>query len=270
ADQTTLTRRLTDEAVAFIEANRSRPFFLYFPHPMPHVPLFASPEYAGRSPRGVYGDVVEEIDGSVGRIVEALRAQGLAQRTLVFFTSDNGPWLLMGERGGSAGPLREGKGSTWEGGVRVPGIAWWPGRVPAGVVSQELSGTLDLFTTALALAGVPLPQDRFIDGVDLSPVLFGEGASPRDTHVYYRDTQLYALRKGWWKAHFRSRSGYGPDPVVTHDPPALYHLGRDPGEQHDVGAQFPEVLADLEREAERHLATVVPVESNLEAVIGGR
>ena len=267
AEQTTLTRRYTEAAVEFIRANRAQPFFLFLSHTMPHVPLFASEDFAGRSPRGIYGDVVEELDASTGRILETLRAEGLAERTLVFFTSDNGPWLLMKEQGGSAGELREGKGSTWEGGVRVPGIAWWPGRVPAGVVSQELSGTLDLFATGLALAGVPLPQDRPIDGVDLSPILLGSGAGLRDRHFYYRGAQLFAVRKGWWKAHFKSRSGYGPDAVVTHDPPALYHLGRDPGELFDVAARHPEVIAELVREAERHLATVEPVESNLDAVI---
>jgi arylsulfatase A-like enzyme len=267
AQQATLTARYTDEAIAFIEANRARPFFLLLPYTMPHVPLFASPAFAGKSPRGLYGDVVEEIDDSVGRLLAMLRDTGLAERTMVFFTSDNGPWLLMNELGGSAGPLREGKGSTWEGGVREPAIAWWPGRIPAGVTSHELSGTMDLFVTGLALAGVPLPSDRAIDGFDMSPFLFGDGASRRDVHFYYRGAQLFAVRLGWWKAHFKTRSGYGPDPVAVHDPPLLYHLGRDPGEQRDVAAAHPEVLADIAREVERHLATLLPVENNLDAVV---
>jgi arylsulfatase A len=267
AEQTTLTLRYTEAAIEFIRANKSRPFFLYLPHTMPHVPLFASADFEGKSARGIYGDVVEELDASVGRILETLRQEGVAEKTLVFFTSDNGPWLLMKQQGGSAGPLREGKGSTWEGGVREPAIAWWPGRIAPGVVSQELSGTMDLFATGLALAGVPPPQDRVIDGVDMSPILFGGGESRRDTHFYYRGEQLFAARKGWWKAHFKSRSGYGPDPVVTHDPPALYHLGRDPGEQFDVAEDFPEVLADIAGEVERHRATLTPVETNLDALI---
>jgi arylsulfatase A-like enzyme len=265
AEQTTLTRRYTEAAVEFIEANRARPFFLYLAHTMPHVPLFASEGFAGKSPRGIYGDVVEELDWSVGRILTTLREQGLADRTLVFFTSDNGPWLLMKEQGGSAGLLREGKGSTWEGGVREPAIAWWPGRIAPGVVSDALSGTMDLFVTGLTLAGVPVPNDRVIDGVDMTPILFGQGPSRRDRHFYYRGAQLYAVREGWWKAHFTTRSGYGPDQAETHDPPALYDLGRDPGEQFDVGEQHPDVIARLVRLAEQHRATLVAAESNLDA-----
>jgi arylsulfatase A-like enzyme len=267
AQQATLTKRYTEAAVDFIKANRERPFFLYFAHTMPHVPLFASPDFKGKSARGIYGDVVEELDWSVGRILATLREQGLAERTLVFFTSDNGPWLRMKEQGGSAGLLREGKGSTWEGGMREPAIAWWPGRVAAGVVSQELSATMDLFVTGLTLAGVPIPTDRVIDGVDLAPVLFDGGASRRDVHFFYRGAQLYALRKGWWKAHWKTRSGYGPDEAETHEPPALYHLGLDPGEQFDVAKDHPEVIAELEREAGRHRATLAPVETNLDAVL---
>ena len=267
AQQATLTKRYTEAAVDFIKANRERPFFLYFAHTMPHVPLFASADFKGKSARGIYGDVVEELDWSVGRVLATLREQGLAERTLVFFTSDNGPWLRMKEQGGSAGLLREGKGSTWEGGMREPAIAWWPGRVAAGVVSQELSATMDLFVTGLTLAGVPVPKDRVIDGVDMAPILFDGGASRRDVHHFYRGAQLYALRKGWWKAHWKTRSGYGPDETETHEPPALYHLGLDPGEQFDVAKDHPEVIAELEREAERHRATLAPVETNLDALL---
>ncbi len=149
ADQTTLTRRYTEQAVKFIHEHKGGPFFLYLAHTFPHVPLFASGKFQGQSRRGLYGDVVEEIDWSVGQVLDALRREGLDRNTLVFFTSDNGPWLTQGEAGGSAGPLRDGKGSTWEGGMREPGIAWWPGRVPAGVVTRELACTMDLFTTSL-------------------------------------------------------------------------------------------------------------------------
>jgi arylsulfatase A-like enzyme len=266
-EQATLTRRYTEAAVEFIEANRARPFFLYFAHTMPHVPLFASEAFKGKSPRGIYGDVVEELDWSVGRILATLREQGIAERTLVFFTSDNGPWLRMKQQGGTAGLLREGKGSTWEGGVREPAIAWWPGRIAAGAVSAELSGTMDLFVTGLGLAGVPLPADRTIDGVDMAPVLFGSGPSRRDVHYYYRGAQLYAVRKGWWKAHFKTRSGYGPDETVTHEPPALYDLGNDPGEQFDVAAEHADVIAELVRVAAQHRDTLVAAESNLDALL---
>jgi arylsulfatase A-like enzyme len=173
----------------------------------------------------------------------------------------------MQQQGGTAGLLREGKGSTWEGGVREPAIAWWPGRIAAGVVSEELSGTMDLFVTGLGLAGVPVPNDRVIDGVDMAPVLFGSGASLRDVHYYYRGAQLFAVRKGWWKAHFKTRSGYGPDQTETHEPPALYDLGRDPGEQFDVAADHADVIAELTRVAAEHGASVVPVEPLLDALI---
>jgi arylsulfatase A-like enzyme len=267
AQQATLTKRYTEAAVDFIKANRERPFFLYLAHTMPHVPLFASADFKGKSARGIYGDVVEELDWSVGRVLATLREQGLAERTLVFFTSDNGPWLGMKEQGGSAGLLSEGKGSTWEGGMREPAIAWWPGRVAPGVVSQELSATMDLFVTGLTLAGVPVPTDRVIDGVDMAPILFGGGPSRRDAHFFYRGAQLFARRQGWWKAPWKTRSGYGTDEVEAHEPPALYHLGLDPGEQFDVAKDHPEVIAELVREAERHRATLAPVETNLDAVL---
>lgn len=164
ADQTTITRRYTEEAVRFIREQRAGPFFLYLAHTLPHAPLFASDDFLGKSPRGRYGDAVEEIDWSVGRVLEALKALGLAERTLVFFTSDNGPWLSFDTHGGSAGLLRGGKGMTWEGGMRVPGIAWWPGTVPAGRLNREIASTMDLLPTALALAGGHLLANRALDG----------------------------------------------------------------------------------------------------------
>jgi len=266
ADQHTLTRRYTDEAVAFIRRNRERPFFLYLAHTMPHVPLFASEEFRGKSPRGLYGDVVEELDGSVGRVLAALRAERLDERTLVVFTSDNGPWLTQGLAGGSAGLLREGKGSTWEGGMRVPTLARWPGRIPAGRTVRALAATMDLYSTALALAGAQRPADRVVDGVDLMPVLTGRAEQARSSVVYYRDTQLYAIRKGPWKAHFVTRPAYGPEPARPHDPPLLFHLDQDPSERHDLAAQHPEVIADLRAEIERHRAGVVPAVNQLDGV----
>src|SRR5690606_22325783 len=171
-DQTTITRRYTEEAQQFIREKKSQPFFLYLAHSFPHVPLFASPAFRGRSDRGLYGDVVEELDWSVGQVLATLRNEGLAENTLVVFTSDNGPWLTQFEQGGSAGLLREGKGCTWDGGMRVPAIAWWPGRIAPNGTTSELATTMDLFATSLALAGAPLPADRPIDGVDLRPLLF--------------------------------------------------------------------------------------------------
>ena len=152
ADQNTLTKRYTEEAVRFIERSKDRPFFLYLAHTMPHVPLFVSDEFRGKSPRGLYGDVVEEIDWSVGRVLETLRREGLAENTLVVFTSDNGPWLIFNQHGGSAGLLRDGKGCTFEGGMREPCITWWPGTIQPAVI-HDIGATMDLFTTILQLAG---------------------------------------------------------------------------------------------------------------------
>ncbi len=246
ADQSTLTRRYTAEATAFIHENRRRPFFLYLAHTFPHVPLFASDRFRGRSPAGLYGDVVEELDWSVGEILKTLRREKLAEKTLVFFSSDNGPWLVMDLAGGSAGPLREGKGSTWEGGLRVPGIAWWPGHVPAASVQHEMATTMDLFVTFTKLAGATVPTDRPIDGVDIAPLLLGGGPVERPPFLYYRGATLFAARLGSWKAHFTTRSGYGPDAAAQHSPPLLYHLGWDPGEHHDVSASHPDILARIQ------------------------
>ncbi len=264
ADQHTLTRRYAEQAIRFIRENSERPFFVYLPFTMPHVPLFASREFAGRSRRGLYGDVVEEIDAAVGRILQTLRDLKLDRHTLVFFTSDNGPWLIFKDQGGSAGLLRDGKGSTWEGGMREPTITWWPGHVPAGRTTAELGCTMDIFTTCLSLAGAPIPQDRVIDGVDLTPVLLGEGPSPRDVVYYYRGRRLYALRKGSWKAHFVTQPAYGGGGPTEHDPPLLYHLEHDPAEQWNVAAEHPDVVAELKRLADAHVGSFTPPPSQLE------
>ena len=262
-DQGTLTRRYTEEAVQFIHNNRGKPFFLYLAHTFPHTPLFASQAFEGKSLRGLYGDVVEELDWSTGQILDTLRELGLQENTFVFFTSDNGPWLLRGLHGGSAGLLRNGKGSTWEGGMREPAIAWWPGRIAPGTVSHALSTTMDLYATALSLAGVPLPDDRELDGIDVRPVLFGERDQVRETVFYYRGLQLYAVRKGPWKAHFITRDAFARDEPVFHDPPQLYNLDQDPSEKYNVAADHPEVLAEIALKAEQHRATVKPVPSLL-------
>ncbi len=263
AVQPTLTPRYTEEAVRFIKDNRDKPFFLYFPHTFPHTPLHVSDRYKDKSTRGLYGDVVEELDWSVGQVLQTLRDLGLAENTLVFFTSDNGPWLIRGVNGGSAGLLREGKGSTWEGGMREPGIAWWPGRIKPGQVTQALAGTMDLFPTFVKLAGGEVPKDRVLDGVDMSPVLFGTGPSNRQSHFYYRGQRLMAVRKGPWKAHLMTQDGYGQKEAIRHDPPLLFQVEQDPSERFDVAKEHPEVVADLLAEIERHKATVQPVESQL-------
>lgn len=244
ADQTTITRRYTDEAVQFIQTHKAGPFFLYLAHSMPHVPLFTSPEFNGKSRRGLYGDVIEEIDHSVGRVLETLRTEGLDKNTLVLFTSDNGPWLTYKQQGGSAGLLRGGKGGTFEGGMRVPTVFWWPGTIAPGVVS-DMGSTLDLLATAATLSGASLPTDRTLDSLDLTPALRGTGASPRDTMFFYRGTQVFAVRQGPYKAHFQTRGEYGGPKLVQHDPPLLYNLDHDPSEQYDVASDNPEVITAI-------------------------
>ena len=262
ADQTTLTKRYTEEALRVIAAANDKPFFIYLAHSMPHTPLFASPAFKGKSRRGIYGDVIEEIDWSTGEILAALRRAGLAENTFVFFTSDNGPWLTEGAQGGSAGPLREGKGSTWEGGMRVPGIAWMPGRVrPA--VSSEPASSLDLYPTALALAGAPSPTGVALDGLDLLPLLVGQRALPERPYFFYRGTELFACRLGEWKAHFRTQSGYGQPQPDVHSTPLLFRLPHDPSEKYDVAATHADVLTRIASAVTAHRATVVPVEPQL-------
>jgi arylsulfatase A-like enzyme len=172
------------------------------------------------------------------------------------------------EQGGSAGLLREGKGSTWEGGMREPAIAWWPGRIKPGGVTSEIGSTLDLFTTSLSLAGAPLPDDRSIDGLDLSPVLFGTGSSPRETMFFYRGTRLYAVRHGPFKAHWITQSAYGPDAPQEHNPPLLFHLGHDPSEQFNVAGKHPEVLQSMAEIVKRHQAELKRGPTQLESRLG--
>ena len=262
-DQTTITRRYTEGAVKFIQENKAHPFLLYLPHNFPHVPLFASGKFRDKSPRGLYGDVVEELDWSVGEVLNALRGAGLATNTLVFFTSDNGPWLMMREAGGSAGPLRDGKGSTWEGGMRVPGIAWMPGGIAGGQVQREFACMMDLFTTSLKLAGSQVPGDRVIDGSDMAPLLFGTGAMQREPFFYYRGTQLYAARLGPWKANFITRTGYGPDKAQTNSPPLLFNVAQDAGEYFNVASNHLDIVASMEQAVEKHRATIMPVKNQL-------
>jgi arylsulfatase A-like enzyme len=262
AQQTTLTKRYTDEVIAFIRKHRNQPFFIYLAHSMPHMPLFRSSEFAGKSLAGRYGDVIEEIDWNVGRVIAALRELELDRNTLVVFTTDNGPWAVYDEQGGSAGLLRGAKGGTFEGGMRVPAIFWWPGVIRSAVVA-DIGSTLDLLPTLAALSAGKLPKNRDLDGYDLSPVLRGVGSSPRQTMFYYRGPTLFALRHGPFKAHFFTRAEYGADTVKAHEPPLLYNVDVDPGEKFEVGAKHPEVMAEIQRLATQHRAAVKPVPSRL-------
>jgi arylsulfatase A len=263
ADQTTITQRYTQEAINLIRSHKSKPFFLYLAHTMPHVPLFRSREFQGRSARGLYGDVIEELDWSVGQIVKTLRSEDLAEKTVVFVTSDNGPWLIYDAQGGSAGLLRDGKGSTWEGGMRVPFIAWWPGQIKPGLV-HDIGCAMDLFNTCIALAGGKVPTDRAIDGYDISPALLGRGPSPRQEMFFYRDVELFAVRQGAFKAHFVTQAAYGAPQPEIHDPPQLYHLGQDPSEKFNMAADHPQVISKMRERMANHRATVETVENQLE------
>ncbi len=263
ADQTTLTRRYTEEATKFIAEKKAGPFFIYLAHTFPHVPMFASPQFKGKSRAGIYGDAVEEIDWSVGQILDVVRKEGIDQQTLVVFTSDNGPWLIMGDQGGSAGLLREGKGSTWEGGMRVPAIAWMPGRIKPAVTS-EVANAMDLMPTAVAMAGASLPGGVTVDGVDLSPLLFEAKPLPPRPFFYYRGDRLFACRVGPWKAHFQTQAGYGQPKAEAHDPPLLFHLGRDPSEKRNIAGDNAAVIAQIQSAVKSHQAGVVPGKPQLE------
>jgi len=264
ANQNTLTARYTEKAVEYIRANKDRPFFLYLAHNLPHIPLFAGEDFLGRSRRGMFGDVVEEIDTGVGKILDTLTELGIAGNTLVVFTSDNGPWLPFETHGGSAGLLRQGKGTTYEGGMREPTIFWWPGRIPPKV-QMDMGTTMDLLPTFCSLAGVQPPEDRQLDGVDLSGVLTGQSNdSPRNMVYYWREAELFAVRVGPWKAHFITQGCYGIGPArEVHEVPELYHLESDPSESYNVAKLHPDVIERLKRVAEEHKNSIEPHEDQL-------
>jgi len=206
---------------------------------------------------------VEELDWSVGEILNELRKTNLDRQTLVIFTSDNGPWLTCEEKGGSAGLLRGGKGSTWEGGLRVPCVAWWPGQIRAGATNSGLSSTLDIFPTIMALTHQEIKPNT--DGHDLSPLLFETGISKRRTMFYYRKGELRAVRKGPWKAHFVTKDGYKKN-YKEQDPPLLYNLETDPSEKINQADKHPDIIKDLIQETEKHKASVTTVPSQLDRI----
>lgn len=251
-DQRTITKRYTAETLNWIRNKKEVPFFMYLAYNLPHVPLFASNDFKGTSMRGLYGDVVEEIDDSVGQIMAMLKKEGLAENTIVVFTSDNGPWLPTEISGGSAGLLRDGKGSTWEGGFREPGIFWSPGNIKPKVV-MDMGSTLDLFTTFSKFANVPLPSDRIIDGLDLSQVLFEGDKSPRDKMFYYKGRDLYAVRVGAFKAHMITQEVYvsGAE-QIKHDPPLLYNVEQDPSERFNIASKHPEQIEKIMKILKEH------------------
>lgn len=283
-DQSQFTRRLTQESVRFIESNKDHPFFLYLPHIMPHVPIFASEKFRGSSALGLYGDVIQEIDWSVGEIIEAVERSGMEERTLIIFFSDNGPFLSYGEHAGHADPLREGKLTTFEGGFRSPCIMRWTGTIPSGTVCSEVLTSMDLLPTLANLIGVDLPEDRPIDGRDVCPLLTGspEAKSPHEAFYFYAGTELQAVRYGDYKLHFPHRylttaaePGRGGFPSnhgklqpmsitssglegiasrhgyrIAEMPISLFNLKTDPGEGTNVFDKHPEIVKKIEQLAE--------------------
>jgi len=277
ADQRTITKRYTEEAVSKIKNLKDGPFFIYLAHSLPHIPLFRSEEFKDVSLAGFYGDVIEEIDWSVGEILKTLKEEGLDENTLVIFTSDNGPWHTFKTHGGSAGLLRGAKGGTFEGGMRVPTVFRWPGKLKQGVV-MDIATTMDLLPTFCRLSGTELPNDRVYDGSDISPLMFGTGKSEREVVFYYRGEQVYAIRKGDYKAHFITQNEYGSQtahPITNppteiknaqtvEDPPLLYNVNIDPSEKFNIAEEHPEVIAEIRKVLEEHLAGIEPVENQLE------
>jgi arylsulfatase A len=264
ADQNTITRRYTEEAVKFISENKKKPFFLYLAHSLPHVPLFASEEFRGRSERGLYGDVIEEIDWSVGEIFKTLKKEKLENKTVVIFTSDNGPWALYDEHAGSAGLFFGAKGTGYEGGQRVPAIFWAPGRIKPGVVTKMGSG-LDILPTVATLAGVSVPADRAYDGYDLTPVLRGENKSPRNEMFFYHGTRIFAARKGDFKLYFYENNPDGyPEQMRKLDTLRLFNVQHDPSEKYELANKHPEIIVEIQEMVARHRTTVDSVGSQLE------
>ena len=257
ADMSKLTGLYTDEAIGFIEKNKEQPFFLYLAHTMPHTKLAVSNNFKGKSAGGFYGDVIEEIDYNVGRIMDKLKAAGLDENTYVIFTSDNGPWWIKKDHGGHAEPLRGAKTSAWEGGLRVPCIIRAPGKVPAGSSSDLVLSTIDLLPTLAQFAGTEVPTDRVIDGLDISDIIYGNSSTLDRPYFYYQHQHLRAVRLGKWKLHLPHSTNsnsivfrkwpihIAPEDRVIFDDYVLYNLENDIGETTDVAADNPDVVAEL-------------------------
>lgn len=244
-DQRYITRDITHKAIDYIKkmADSKSPFFLYLAHPMPHFPVYASDSFTGKSRRGKYGDAVEEIDWSVGEIINTLKNLAIDKNTLVIFTSDNGPWLTVGDQGGSAGMLKDGKGSNYEGGFRVPCIIWGHS-VKKGTLFDMIS-SLDLLPTCCDYAGVELPENRIFDGVSIRNVIQYHEKSNRNIFFFYRGSVLYAVRKGKYKLQLMHKSAYQNDSLCVFENPKLFDLEQDVEERFDIASQFPDIVNEL-------------------------
>jgi arylsulfatase A-like enzyme len=270
-DQSEMVKTYTKEALDFIDRHRNGPFFLYMPHNMPHVPIYASEKFLGTSPYGLYGDVVQEIDWSVGQLVEKLQALGIEENTIIVFSSDNGPWLRMIELGGSAGVLREGKGTTFEGGVRVPTVIQWKSRIKPGRMYEGPATMMDWFPTFVHACGGVLPDDRPIDGEDLMPVLLGTGDRKGEDYAYWFLSRLQAYRSGDWKIKL-PHEGVSGRYTYPGEPPhdtLLFNLRDDPGERNNLYAVYPEKVRELAHKLEAHKADIGPLPRRLKNRIPG-
>ncbi len=258
--QSRIVERYTEEAIRFITGHQDQPFFLYLPHTAIHTPIYPGEKFRGKSSNGRVGDWIEELDWSTGRVLDTLRELKLAGNTLVIFTSDNGPWLVKEADSGSSGPLRGGKGSTWEGGVRVPTIAWWPGKIAPNTSVGAIAGTIDLLPTAVSLAGGTVPPEPVIDGRDISPLLLGKTTdSPRGIQYYFLGYNLQAVRKGPWKLAIAPQNetmGRPPLSDAKGDAPRLYNLDQEIGEKTNVASDHPEIVKELTTLAEKISAEI--------------
>lgn len=252
-DQFSITKRYNEKSIEFIKQNKKGPFFLYLAHSLPHIPLFADPSKIGSSKRGIYGDVIEEIDWSVGRIIQTLKDLKIDDNTIVLFTSDNGPWLSFKTHGGSAGPLRAGKGTTFEGGQRVPAIFWGPGYIKQKVVSG-LGSTLDIINTFAALSNTEIPNDRKMDGYDLSKVLTTGEKSPRNEFYYWTRASLNAVRVDKWKLHIKQLDKINYSLPYVLESPELYDIESDVSEAYDISYKHSETVSKLKKKLQNHLS----------------
>ena len=258
-DQTTITLRYTNKTIELINKFKDDRFFIYLSHNLPHIPLYASKEFLGKSKRGLYGDVIEEIDFGVGLIINELKKLNLDKKTVVVFTSDNGPWLVYKDHSGSAGLLRNGKGTTWEGGVRVPTI-FWGANIKSGII-DDIGSTLDIYSTFLSISGVEQQKNVHIDGIDLSETLFKKEESKRKNMFFYNGDELYAARLGNFKLHLKTTDWF-KEPKI-HDPPLLFDLNVDPSEKFDISKDNSEKVEEILKLIELHNSKLIRVKDQL-------
>jgi len=258
-DQTTITSRYVDKTIKLINNYKDDSFFIFLSHNLPHIPLYASKEFLGNSKRGLYGDVIEEIDHGVGLILKELKNLKIDKKTIVVFTSDNGPWLVYKSHSGSAGILRNGKGTTWEGGVRVPTI-FWGSNIKPGVIN-DIGSTLDIYTTFLSLSNIKLQNDMIIDGLDLSKTLFHHKKSPREKMFFYKGDELFAVRFNNLKLHFKTTDWFKKP--ISHNPPLLFDLDKDPSEKYDIYKKNKDKIKEILIHVEKHNKKMIRGENQL-------